>query len=118
MRIGPCLAIVALLAGCNGSTGTLYGTTAPEPASALPTRAVTEARVTRWEQQWQDAKREVVEARDTARDSPRPIAPELDAEVTELLDRDLESQNPEERISKLQNAVDDALRLAELVSIG
>ncbi len=108
------LATLMALAGCYGTDGqTGGGWDAP-----ATTPAETQARLANWEQQWADAKREVTVARAEAVATGTPIAPEVDAEVTELLERDLDSPDPEVRIEQLQDAVSDALRLAELVSVG
>lgn len=115
MRTIPLLiATAVLLAGCYGTGDSASGGWS-EPAA---TSAEIEARVANWEAQWAEARRDVTEARAEAVASGQPIAPEVDAEVTELLDRDLQSSDPEVRIENLQDAVSDALRLAELVSIG
>ncbi len=103
-----------LLAGCYGTDGGTGGGWS-DPAT---TTAETDARVASWEGQWADARRDVIEARDEAVAAGEPVAPQVDAEVTELLERDLQSPDPEVRIEKLQDAVSDALRLAELVSLG
>jgi hypothetical protein len=72
----------------------------------------------RWEQRLAEAKRDLVAARDIAVATQTPIAPTLEDQVTELLDRDLAAPDDVIRIERLQDAVADALRLAELVSIG
>lgn len=111
------LALTAL-AGCygTGEPGSAAAPTATPATAEAP--AMAEARVARWEGQWAAARQDVVIARQEAVSTGRPIAPEVEAEVTELLNRDLESADDEERIQRLQDAVEDALRLAELVRIG
>ncbi|MEL6206809.1 MAG: hypothetical protein AAFR47_16055 [Pseudomonadota bacterium] len=88
------------------------------PAAAASATAVTPQRLARWEDEWQEARQEVVVARQSAVSTGQPIPPEVDAEVTELLDRDLDAPSDEDRLQRLQDAVSDARRLAELVSAG
>ena len=111
------LAGAMLLAACNGNTGGTGGGYG-DRGTPIASSAGTQARVANWEEQWADAKRKVTVARAEAVAAGQPIAPQVDAEVTELLERDLQSPDPEVRIERLQDAVSDALRLAELVSLG
>jgi len=120
MRVLPiCLAASLLLSGC-------YSTAAPTDASpggwgsgAGASEATTEQRLTRWEREWQEAKQTVATARAETVAAGETVPPEVDRQVTDLLNRRIEGgQGAEARIEDLQDAVSDALRLAELVSIG
>lgn len=116
------LGAALLLAGCySGSMmqdtpgssqgwNTTWGTA--EPVSIADKTA-------RWEQEWAQAKTQVVEARTNAAASGRDIPPEVEEEVTELLNRDLSGPSDDAvRLQRLQDSVSDARRLAELVSTG
>ncbi len=122
------LAAALLLAGCQ-STAT--PPTATAPASGAPAygwgshgtaagaAATREQRLARWEREWEEAKQTVATTRAQAVASGEPVPPELDREVTELLNRTVVAdQGDETRIEDLQDAVSDALRLAEILSIG
>ena len=113
------LAAVLLLAGCQ--------TAAVQPdapaagwhkGTAAATAASTEARMARWEREWEDSKQSVATARSEAIAAGATIPPEVDRQVTDLMDRQIEvDQDEEARIEDLQDAVSDALRLAELLSV-
>ena len=114
------LATALLLAGCHSTatspaaTGEGWGNAAPATAAATD-----EERVARWEREWEEAKRKVAMARADAAAAGEPVAPEVDRQVMDLLNRRIDdAQGTEARIEDLQDAVSDALRLAELVSIG
>lgn len=86
--------------------------------SADPYAGGTEARLARWEREWSASKQTVTTARSEAIAAGAAIPPEVDRQVTELMDRQIEDDQVEgDRIEDLQNAVSDALRLAELLSV-
>jgi len=111
-------AAALFLAGCQA-------TTAPSDAPAVgwtsgaaaqPAEGA-EERMARWEWEWEESKQSVATARDEAMAAGATIPPEVDRQVTDLLDRRIEGdEGSEERIEDLQDAVSDALRLAELLS--
>jgi regulator of protease activity HflC (stomatin/prohibitin superfamily) len=108
------LAAAGLLAGCAAPV-------APPDMSAggRGHGPAAETGVTRWEREWQQARRTVATARAEATASGARIPPELDREVTDLLGRRIaDDRDDAARIEDLQDAVSDALRLAELLSIG
>jgi hypothetical protein len=76
------------------------------------------AEVACMQREWTESKRQVSEARAETMASGRSIPPEVDAEVTELLNRDVEGPNDEVRLRRLSDAVSDARRLAELLRAG
>jgi len=75
-------------------------------------------RVACMERAWMASKRQVTEARAEAMASGRPVSPQVDAEVTEVLDRDVDGPTDEVRLERLSDAVSDARRLAELLRPG
>lgn len=119
------LAAALPLAGCQtaavppdtdpaGEWGKASSVRAPARADAD-----TGARMARWEQEWQARREAVAVARDDAVAAGATVPPELDREVTALLDREVETdQDDAARIEELQDAVSDALRLAELLRSG
>ncbi|MEM1431223.1 MAG: hypothetical protein AAGG09_17355 [Pseudomonadota bacterium] len=114
MRPLALLLLALAVSGC-------YGTTTAPPRAPAPavTGATTDAqRRAQWEDRWTQAKHEVAVARADAIAAGTPPAPQVDAEVTELLERDIGSETDAARIEELEDAVSDALRLAELVSLG
>ncbi len=81
--------------------------------------ADTKQRLARWEQEWQERRQAVAVARNDAVAAGATVPPEVDREVTALLNRQVETdQDDEARIEDLQDAVSDALRLAELLRSG
>lgn len=121
----PCIPLCAvlLISGCAYVEAWWPG---PEDASAAemaepPATQDADMRngeVDRWQAEWARSKREVAEARTEAVASGRDVPPQVDAEVTELLDRDVSAPTDAERLQRLQEAVSDARRLAELVGPG
>ena len=117
--LSTALVACVLLSGC-------YSTATPTDASgggwgggATANAATTEQRLARWEREWQDARQTVATARAETVAAGQTIPPEVDRQVTDLLNRRIPTgQGAEARIEDLQDAVSDALRLAELVSIG
>lgn len=121
----PALSFAAacLVAGCAATvappdTPTTSWTHAAAPGKTA-SRPDTAARMAMWEQEWQGARQRVAAARTEAMAAGAAIPPEVDSEVSELMNRQIdEGPDEEARIEDLQNAVSDALRLAELLSIG
>jgi Spy/CpxP family protein refolding chaperone len=113
------LAAALLLAGCQYATAPSDAPAARwDSAAAAPSKAGAEERMARWEREWEESKQSVAMARDDAATAGATIPPEVDRQVTELLDRQIEvDQDEEARIEDLQVAVSDALRLAELLSV-
>ncbi len=113
------LAAALLLAGCQYPAAPSDAPAARwDSAAAAPSVAGTEERMTRWERKWEEAKQSVAMARDDAVAAGATIPPEVDRQVTDLLDRQIEvDQDEEARIEDLQDAVSDALRLAELFGV-
>ena len=97
-------------AGWSGSGG--YGQTRPAARDEM------QAEVEHMHAEWMDSRRRLAEARSEAMSAGRPISPEVDAEVTEVLARDIDAPSDEVRLQRLSDAVSDARRLAELVSPG
>lgn len=117
MRVLPILLAAALLlSGCHS---TAQSPAAPVGVWGSGATVTPEARLARWEREWQASKRTVATARDDAVAAGAAIPPEVDRQVTDLLNRRIVGgPDPEARIDDLQDAVSDALRLAELLSIG
>ena len=124
MRAIPITLAAVLAAGCQTATApTAPETPAPRTAPTAPETAAPavspEPHMARWEQQWEDAKVTLSTARSDAAEAGAAVPPELDRQVTELLDLQIGTdQGDEARIEDLQDAVSDALRLAELLSVG
>ncbi|MGS4947583.1 hypothetical protein ACVDG3_19065 [Meridianimarinicoccus sp. RP-17] len=117
------LAAVLLISGCSYVEAWWPGPEDPPAADmAAPPEmqhtGVPSPEIDRWQAEWARSKREVAAARTEAAVSGRDIPPQVDAEVTELLDRDVSAPTDEERLRRLQDAVSDARRLAELVGPG
>lgn len=116
------LAAFALVSGCQTASappeGPVGGVSGWELAATEGPAASPTARQTRWEREWELSKERVARARDTAVAAGETVPPDVDREVTELLDRQIEGDaGSEARIKDLQDAVSDALRLAEILSI-
>jgi hypothetical protein len=117
------LCAVLLFSGCTYGEAWWPG---PEDASAadmaepstMQDADMPNGEVDRWQAEWARSKREVAEARIESVTAGRDVPPEVDAEVTELLDRDVSAPTDAERLQRLQDAVSDARRLAELVGPG
>lgn len=120
------LAATLLLAACQpaarapADAGGSAPAAAPPTATAAPTAAPSpEARMARWEREWEASKLSLAVAREEAAATGTSIPPEIDRQVTDLLDRSIgEDQDEAARIEELQDAVSDALRLAEILSVG
>ncbi len=111
------LTAALVLAGCQPAA---MPPDAPAPAAGWHKGATagTDERMARWEREWEEAKQSLAMARGEAATAGRTIPPEVDRQVTEVLDRQIEVDQAEEaRIEDLQGAVSDALRLAELLSV-
>lgn len=108
-----------LLGGC--SLGDLYGTGAPAtPAQAAsPASPETEAaRLLRWRQLWAEARQKLIAARAEAVATRRPVPPQVAAEADEIATRRIDAPTGQAQIEELQDAVEDALRVAELLAVG
>lgn len=91
------------------SAGT-YGAPRPEPDM--------DARMMCMEDAWAESKRELAATRSDAMAEGREMPPEVDAEVDEVLNRDVGGATDDARLEQLRDAVSDARRLAEVVSAG
>ena len=121
MRV-PAISLVAafLVSGCDPATVAPQASTDGWGSGAMTGAAPSaEERQARWQREWQEAKQTVAMARDEAAAAGNPVPPELDRQVTDLLNRRIQSEEGSEaRIEELQESVSDALRLAEILSIG
>ncbi|PWR04536.1 hypothetical protein DKT77_00790 [Meridianimarinicoccus roseus] len=139
------LAVLALLGGCgwpdwsggdgNANTGWRSGwsETAPateqaprtgwqsrpaEPSIAATTAIPSAEEMRLWEEQWARSRRALADAQAEAAAAGRNLAPEVSAEVTEVVNREVTAPDDAARLERLQRSVSDARRLAEIVGAG
>jgi len=87
-----------------------YGAPRPEPDMDAQMMCMKDA--------WAESKRELAEARSEAMAEGREMPPEADAEVNEVLSRNVGGDTDDARLEQLRDAISDARRLAGIVSAG
>jgi len=77
-----------------------------------------DARMMCMENAWAESRSELAEVRSEAIAEGREVPPAVEAEVSEVLNRNIGGDTDDARLAQLRDAVSDARRLAEIVSAG
>ncbi|QDY71101.1 hypothetical protein [Qingshengfaniella alkalisoli] len=119
MRIAYVLTLfVPLVTGCYATNDTSDQIATETSWGTTPAEEFKSPEIVRMEDEWAQAKQEVATERDNTVASGQAIDPQVNEDISEVLDRDTSAPNAELRLQRLQDAVTDARRLAELVRAG